>query len=68
MAGGQNFVDLVGYDDIRVALGLSFKRPSGLTGLAEVGYAFNRDLEYRSQPGVTFQPDGAFFVRGSLNY
>jgi hypothetical protein len=72
--------DLVDYNDIRIALGLEFKRPAGFTGWFEAGYAFNRELVYRSgDPPVNglmpmvraspvFRPDGDFFLRAGMMY
>ena len=64
--------ELVSYSDMRVALGLEFKRPGGLTGLFETGYAFDRSLTYRLPPASglnpNFYPTSAFFVRAGLTY
>jgi hypothetical protein len=50
-----NQIDLVDYDDIRFALGVDFKRPGGMTGFFEGGYAFQRQLNYASGlPGNVF--------------
>jgi hypothetical protein len=60
-------VDLVDYNDIRVALGVEAKRvPGGLTGLFEVGGAFDRELAYRSLAPAAFRPDPAFFLRAGV--
>jgi hypothetical protein len=60
-------VDLVDYNDIRVAVGLEFKRlNSGLTGLFEAGGAFDRELAYRSLSPATFRPQSAFFLRAGV--
>ena len=66
--GGQ--LDQVDYNDIRVALGLDFKRLTGMgvNGWFEGGYAFDRELVYRGKHPATFQPDGTFFVRAGLAY
>jgi len=62
-------VDLVDYNDIRIALGVEFKRlTSGLTGLFEVGGAFDRSLDYRSLSPSTFYPQSAFFLRAGLMF
>ena len=54
-------VDLVTYDDFRAALGLEFKRCSGVTGFVEGGYAFERHLYYASNIPDGFRPQS---VRG----
>ena len=65
IADGIDFVD---YDDMRVALGLEFKRPGGFTGLFEGGVAFERQLQYASQlPGV-FYLNISFFLRAGLAF
>lgn len=59
----------VDYNDMRVALGLEFRRRAGLNGLVEVGYAFEREVMYASdKPTDTFTPGSAIFLRGSLAY
>jgi hypothetical protein len=62
--------DQVDYNDMRVALGLEFKRLTGmgLNGLFEGGYAFQRELVYNGQHPPTFVPDGTFFLRAGLAY
>ena len=52
----QNQIDLVDYDDIRVALGIDFRRPAGVTGFFEGGYAFQRELNYASGLPSQFRP------------
>jgi hypothetical protein len=62
------FVDFVDYDDIRVALGLEFKRPGGLTGLFEGGVAFERQLRYSSLLPEVFYLNTTFFLRAGLAF
>ena len=52
-------LDQVDYNDIRIALGLDFKRLAGpaLSGLFEVGGAFDRQLDY-----ATGEPEFVFAV------
>ena len=62
-------IDLVDYDDIRVALGIDFKRPSRhVTGFFEGGYAFERELNYASGEPGTFDPNGAFYVHAGVTF
>ena len=61
-------LDLVNYNDIRIAVGLEFKRPRGLTGLFEIGGAFDRQLDYTSLSPATYRPSNTMFLRGSLAY
>jgi len=61
--------DLVGYNDLRFAVGLEFIRLGGLTGLFEAGVAFERELRYRSQfPPTVFYPNTTMFLRAGLAY
>ncbi len=61
-------IDLVDYDDIRVALGVDFKRPAGLTGFFEGGYAFQRELNYASGLPSTFVPNGTAYVHAGMSF
>ncbi len=62
-------IDLVDYDDIRVALGIDFTRPSGIvTGFFEGGYAFDRELNYASGLPSSFDPNGAFYVHAGVSF
>ncbi len=61
-------LDLVDYNDIRIAVGLEFKRPRGLTGLFEIGGAFDRQLDYTDLSPPTYRPSNTMFLRGSLAY
>jgi hypothetical protein len=63
-------LDEVDYNDIRIALGLEFKRltGAGLSGLIEVGGAFDRTLDYRSGDPGSYSPSSTVFLRGSLAY
>jgi hypothetical protein len=64
----ENQIDLVDYDDIRVALGIDFRRPAGLTGFFEGGYAFERQLNYASGLPSSFDPNGAFYVHAGISF
>ena len=54
--------DTVDYSDLRVILGLEWIRNKRLRGNVEVGYVFNREVQYRSGVG-NFDPDDTFMVR-----
>ncbi len=64
----ENQIDLVDYDDIRVALGVDFKRPAGVTGFFEGGYACQRELNYASGLPSSFDPNGAFYVHAGVSF
>ena len=61
-------IDLVDYDDIRVALGIDFRRPAGVTGFFEGGYAFQRELNYASGLPSTFTPNGTAYVHAGVSF
>ncbi len=54
------------YNDMRVGVGLEFARPGGLTGLFEVGLAFERELYF--SPAMEWDPNTTVFLRGGLGY
>ncbi len=60
--------DLVDYDDIRIALGLEFKTLHQLKGNFEVGFACDRQLNYKSGLPPAFYPNSTVFVGAGLSY
>jgi len=54
------------YNDIRLGLGAEFFRPRGLSGLFEVGLAFDREL-YALDDDF-FTPNSTVYLRGGLAY
>ena len=60
--------DKVDYNDVRVALGLEFKRLDRLSGLMEVGGAFDQQLVYTSNSPTYYYPSSTIFFRGGLTY
>lgn len=54
----------VDYNDIRAGVGLEFDRFNGISGLFEVGIAFERELY--GDGGVLFTPNNTVFLRGAL--
>ena len=55
----------VDYNDVRVAVGLEFHRHAGLSGLFEVGYAFDREVYSLT---TDLRPSDAWFLRAALSY
>ncbi len=64
----ENQIDLVDYDDIRVALGIDFTRQGGQKGFFEGGYAFQRQLNYASGLPSDVNLDGAFYVHAGVAF
>jgi hypothetical protein len=61
--------DQVDYNDIRIALGFEFKPiTTGMSGLFEVGGAFDRELVYASGSPSVYRPTTTIFLRGVLAY
>jgi len=63
--------DEIDYNDIRVIGGLEWRRPSGLRGYFEVGYVFDRQINFRSGPpggSPTFKPDDTIMLRAGILY
>jgi hypothetical protein len=63
----RDFDDEVDYNDIRILLGIETVSHYGLKALFEVGYVFNRKLDYVSN-AFDFEPKETFLVRGGLTY
>ncbi|NIL97466.1 MAG: hypothetical protein GTO53_07585 [Planctomycetales bacterium] len=63
----SEFDDEVDYNDIRILLGLETFCHYGLKALFEVGYVFNRKLDYFSRT-FDFEPKETLLVRGGLTY
>ena len=66
--GGGFVNDSIDYNDLRVALGLEFIRPGGMTGLFEVGVAFDREIRYQEPTAMIFRPDPNVLLRAGLAY
>jgi hypothetical protein len=74
LGGGSWAIERVGgaadigtYRDIRLLVGVEFKQEEGHSWLLEAGYAFARELEYRSGVG-DYAPDPAAIVRAALTF
>lgn len=60
--------DSFDYNDIRVMFGLEFRQLTAITGYFEVGYVFDRDVEYVIQPSANFNPKDTWMIRGGLTF
>jgi hypothetical protein len=60
--------DYVDYSDYRVSLGLEWTTFSNYRGYLEVGYVFERELEYDSGLPASIEPDETFMVRGGISF
>jgi hypothetical protein len=59
--------DDVGYNDIRISLGIETYGASRARGMFEIGYVFDRQLVYRSGT-PQFDPSDTVMLRAGLNY
>jgi len=59
-------IQKVDYNDLRVALGLEFDQFTGMKGLFEVGFAFERELVYKDATPRKWTPNNTVFLRGGL--
>lgn len=64
----SGFGDDFDYNDIRIALGIDWATQANWKGMFEVGYAFNRELIYRSGSPASFDPSGTIMLRAGLAY
>lgn len=55
------------YNDIRVMIGLELFTLAGSRGWFEVGYLFNREVNFRNAPGA-FDPSDTIMLRSGLSY
>jgi hypothetical protein len=62
--------DSFDYNDLRLIFGLEWlpETLSGTRALVEIGYVFNRELEYESGDPDQFEPDNTVMLRAGLNY
>ena len=61
-------VERVGYNDIRVALGLQFERNGMRNGFIEVGVAFERQILYVEDPASDVYPSTTVFLGGGISF
>lgn len=59
-------VDIAAYRDLRLSIGWERRTTAGLTGAIEIGYVFNRHLEYET--GLEYEPDDTFMIKGTLGF
>jgi hypothetical protein len=62
------FGDVVDYNDLRLSLGAEWIGFNQRRANIEVGYVFNRRLEYRSGITPTTYPHGTVMVRGGVTF
>ncbi len=62
--------DQFDYNDLRVMLGVEFipEANSGMSGFFEAGYAFERELIYRSGSPAVLELDDTFLLRGGIAF
>jgi hypothetical protein len=60
--------DIFDYNDIRAIVGVEWTGQSGVRGLIEVGYVFDREILYRYLPPTSFDPEDTVMVRGGLTF
>ena len=64
----NGILDSVDYNDFRCAVGLEWVNASRLSGVFEVGFAFEREIYYTSRLPEIFRPNTTVFLRGGLTY
>ncbi len=65
---GANFDDQVDIDDVRAFVGVEWMGPRRVTGFFEVGYAFDRELVYQSDPLNGLELRDTFMLRTGLAF
>lgn len=65
---GADFDDQVDINDVRAFIGLEWMGPRRVTGFFEVGYAFNRELVYQSDPLNKLELSDTFMLRTGLAF
>ena len=65
--------DSIDINDLRVLLGLEWGRSDLIragkrTGFVEIGYVFDREVEYLSDPADNFDPNDTFLIRAGIGY
>jgi len=60
--------DTVDYSDLRALAGVEAEGPGGRTWHAEVGYAFDRRIDFASNQPDTFRPGATFLFRIGTSY
>ena len=65
---GDDFDDQADINDVRAFVGLEWMGPRRVTGFLELGYAFERELLYRSDPDNELELNDAFMFRTGLAF
>jgi hypothetical protein len=60
--------DRVDYNDLRVSLGLEWVHLRGNRNWFEVGYVFNREVDYIQTATPDFKPDDTFMLRAGATF
>ena len=61
-------LDSVDYNDLRGGVGVEWINNGGLSGLFEVGIAFEREIRYRYYLPTVVRPNPTVYMRGGLTY
>ena len=65
---GASFDDQVDINDVRGFIGLEWMGPRRVTGFVEVGYVFDRELLYLSDPTTKLELKDTFMLRTGLAF
>lgn len=65
---GDNFDDQADINDVRAFVGLEWMGPKRATGFLELGYAFERELLYRSDPQNPLEINDTFMLRTGMAF
>ena len=65
---GDDFDDQADINDVRAFVGLEWMGPRRITGFLELGYAFERELLYRSDPDNELELNDAFMLRTGVAF
>jgi hypothetical protein len=64
----ETIPDPIDYNDIRVIGGLEWETQTQVKGHIEVGYAFDREIEFAPQQPPDFEPNGTIILRTGINF
>ncbi len=62
------FADQADVNDIRAFIGVEWVGPRRVSGLFELGYVFNREIIYRSDPATSYEMSNALMVGGGIAF
>ena len=60
--------DQADINDVRSFIGLEWMGPRRVTGFFEIGYVFDREIVYRSNPNAGLELEDAFMLRSGLAF